>query len=131
MSWPVAETMMIEPTESESKEELDRFCAAMIGIRDEIRTVERGEVAAENSVVRNAPHTSDQLIGDWPHPYAKEDAFFPLKRTFEDKYWPPVRRIDNVHGDRHLVCSCPTIEDYMGSSRRTDRATVRVTLCRR
>ncbi|MEM8951417.1 MAG: aminomethyl-transferring glycine dehydrogenase [Pseudomonadota bacterium] len=113
MSWPVAETMMIEPTESESKEELDRFCAAMIGIRDEIRAIERGDVKAEESVVRNAPHTADQLIGDWPHPYSKEEAFFPLKRTFEDKYWPPVRRIDNVHGDRHLMCSCPPVEDYL------------------
>ena len=113
MSWPVSETMMIEPTESESKEELDRFCAAMIGIRDEIREVEKGEVAAEDSVLRHAPHTSDQLIGDWPHPYAKELAFFPLNRSFEDKYWPPVRRIDNAHGDRHLMCTCPPVEDYM------------------
>ena len=113
MSWPVPETMMIEPTESESKEELDRFCAAMIGIRNEIKVVERGEVNAEQSVLRNAPHTADQLTGEWTHPYAREDAFFPLKRSFEDKYWPPVRRIDNAHGDRHLMCTCPPVEDYM------------------
>ncbi len=113
MSWPVPETMMIEPTESESKEELDRFCAALIGIRDEIRMIEKGEVTAEDSVLRNAPHTADQLIDDWPYPYTKEQAFFPLKRSFEDKFWPSVRRVDNVYGDRHLICSCPPIEDYM------------------
>ena len=113
MSWPVPETMMIEPTESESKDELDRFCAALIGIRDEIRAIERGEVSTEDSVLRNAPHTADQLIGDWPYHYPKEQAFFPLKRSFEDKFWPSVRRVDNVHGDRHLICSCPPIEDYM------------------
>ncbi|MGI9488700.1 MAG: aminomethyl-transferring glycine dehydrogenase [Geminicoccaceae bacterium] len=113
MSWPVPETLMIEPTESESKDELDRFCAALIGIRDEIRAIENGEVATEDSVLRNAPHTADQLTGDWPYSYSKEQAFFPLKRSFEDKFWPSVRRIDNVHGDRHLICSCPPIEDYM------------------
>ena len=113
MSWPVPETMMIEPTESENKEELDRFCAAMIGIRDEIRMIEKGDVTAEKSVLRNAPHTADQLISDWPYSYPREQAFFPLKRSFEDKFWPSVRRVDNVHGDRHLICSCPPVEDYM------------------
>ena len=112
MSWPVPETMMIEPTESEAKDELDRFCQAMIGIRNEIRMVERGEMEAENSVLRNAPHTADQLTGDWPLAYPKDLAFFPEGKSFEDKYWPPVRRIDNVHGDRHLICTCPPIEAY-------------------
>ncbi|MDH3661083.1 MAG: aminomethyl-transferring glycine dehydrogenase [Alphaproteobacteria bacterium] len=113
MSWPVPETMMIEPTESESKDELDRFCAAMIGIREEIREVERGQVNAEDSVLRHAPHTADQLTGDWPHAYPKDQAFFPLGRSFEDKYWPPVRRIDNAYGDRHLMCTCPPVDAYM------------------
>ena len=112
MSWPVAETMMIEPTESEAKDELDRFCQAMIGIRDEIRAVERGDWSAEDSPLRNAPHTADQLTGDWTYPYSKDQAFFPLNRSFEDKFWPPVRRIDNVHGDRHLMCTCPPVEAY-------------------
>ncbi|MEM9442622.1 MAG: glycine dehydrogenase (aminomethyl-transferring), partial [Pseudomonadota bacterium] len=113
MSWPVAETMMIEPTESESKGELDRFCAAMIGIREEIRAIERGEMRADDSALRHAPHTADQLTETWTRPYSKTQAFFPLGGHGEDKYWPPVRRIDNAHGDRHLVCSCPPIEDYL------------------
>ena len=116
MSWPVPETMMIEPTESESKEELDRFCAAMIGIREEIREVEMGEIDAEDSVLRHAPHTADQLTGDWPYLYPKERAFFPLGRSFEDKYWPPVRRVDNAHGDRHLMCVCPPMEAYQDAA---------------
>ncbi|MGI9450338.1 MAG: aminomethyl-transferring glycine dehydrogenase, partial [Geminicoccaceae bacterium] len=116
MSWPVPETMMIEPTESESKEELDRFCAAMIGIREEIRAVENGEISAEDSVLRHAPHTADQLTGDWPYGYPKERAFFPLGRSFEDKYWPPVRRVDNAHGDRHLMCVCPPMEAYQDAA---------------
>jgi len=113
MSWPVAETMMIEPTESESKEELDRFCDAMIGIREEVRSVEQGEISAEDSLPRNAPHTADQLTVEWTFNYPKDQAFFPLGRNHEDKFWPSVRRIDNAYGDRHLVCSCPPIEDYL------------------
>jgi glycine dehydrogenase len=112
MSWPVPETLMIEPTESEAKAELDRFCDAMIAIRDEIRAVEQGEVDAGDSVLRNAPHTADLLIGDWPYPYAREQAFFPQQAVREDKYWPPVGRVDNVYGDRHVVCSCPPLEAY-------------------
>ncbi|MGI9492827.1 MAG: glycine dehydrogenase (aminomethyl-transferring), partial [Geminicoccaceae bacterium] len=112
MSWPVPETMMIEPTESESKDELDRFCAAMIGIREEIREVEQGKVNAEDSVLRHAPHTADLLTGEWPYAYPKDQAFFPLGLSFEDKYWPPVRRIDNAHGDRQLMCICPPVEAY-------------------
>ena len=113
MSFPVAETLMIEPTESEAKRELDRFCDAMISIRQEIQEVADGKVDAEDNVVRNAPHTHHLLLeGDWSRPYSKERAFFPLPALREDKYWPPVGRIDNVYGDRHLVCSCPPIESY-------------------
>jgi glycine dehydrogenase len=112
MSWPVPETLMIEPTESEAKAELDRFCDAMIAIRDEIRAVERGEVDAKDSLLRNAPHTADLLLGDWPHAYSREQAFFPQETVREDKYWPPVGRVDNVYGDRHVVCSCPPLEAY-------------------
>lgn len=114
MSWPVAETMMIEPTESEAKRELDRFCDAMIQIRQEIRDVEEGKADAENNVLRNAPHTHHLLMETpWSKPYTKEQAFFPLPATREDKYWPPVARVDNVAGDRNLVCTCPPLEDYM------------------
>jgi glycine dehydrogenase len=112
MSWPVPETLMIEPTESEAKTELDRFCDAMIAIRDEIRAVERGEVAAADSVLRHAPHTPDLLLGEWSRAYSKELAFFPDHAVREDKYWPPVGRVDNVYGDRHVVCSCPPLEAY-------------------
>ncbi len=113
MSWPVADTMMIEPTESEAKREIDRFCDAMIAIRREIADIESGKADAHNNLLRNAPHTHHLLLdGEWPHPYSKEQAFFPLAALAEDKYWPPVGRIDNVYGDRHLVCSCPPIESY-------------------
>jgi glycine dehydrogenase len=84
----------------------------MIAIREEIRAVERGEVAAEASVLRNAPHTADLLIGDWPHSYTRKQAFFPQQAVRDDKYWPPVGRVDNVYGDRHVVCSCPPLEAY-------------------
>ncbi len=112
MSFPVPETLMIEPTESEAKRELDRFCDAMIGIRDEIRAIEQGVADADDNVLKNAPHTADRLIGDWPHPYARQAAFFPAQGQLEAKYWPPVGRVDNVYGDRHLVCACPPIEAY-------------------
>jgi len=113
MSFPVVDTLMIEPTESETKRELDRFCDAMIAIRQEIRDVEDGKVAADNNVLVNAPHTHHLLLeGDWPHPYSKEQAFFPLPGLREDKFWPPVGRVDNVYGDRNLVCSCPSIDSY-------------------
>jgi glycine dehydrogenase len=112
MSWPVPETLMIEPTESEAKVELDRFCDAMILIRDEIAAIERGEADAKDNLLRNAPHTADLLIGDWSHAYGKEQAFFPQEAQREDKYWPPVGRVDNVYGDRHVVCSCPPLEAY-------------------
>ncbi len=113
MSFPVPDTLMIEPTESESKRELDRFCDAMIQIRREIAAVEEGKADAEDNVLRNAPHTHALLLeGSWSKPYSKQEAFFPLPTPREDKYWPPVGRIDNVYGDRHLVCSCPPMEAY-------------------
>ena len=116
MSWPVAETLMIEPTESEGRAELDRFCDAMIAIREEIGAVERGEVAAADSVLRHAPHTQDLLLGDWSRSYAKEVAFFPQESVVRDKYWPPVGRVDNVYGDRNVVCSCPPLEAYQDAA---------------
>ena len=113
MSWPVPDTFMIEPTESESKREIDRFCDALIAIRQEIAEIERGEVEIENSPLRNAPHTHHLLLETpWNKPYSKERAFFPLAALREDKYWPPVGRVDNVAGDRHLVCTCPPLEAY-------------------
>ncbi len=112
MSFPVPDTMMIEPTESEGKRELDRFCDAMIAIRREIAEVEEGKVDKTDNVLKNAPHTHGLLLGDWKHPYSKEKAYFPLKEIKHDKYWPPVGRVDNVAGDRHLVCTCPPIEAY-------------------
>ena len=113
MSFPVADTLMIEPTESEAKRELDRFCDAMIQIRREIADVESGKADPEDNLLRNAPHTHHLLLeGDWTKPYTKEAAFFPLPALRADKFWPPVGRIDNVAGDRHLVCSCPPMEAY-------------------
>ncbi len=113
MSFPVPDTLMIEPTESEAKRELDRFCDAMIRIRREITDIEQGKVDPENNLLRNAPHTHHLLLETpWSKPYTKEEAYFPLHALREDKYWPPVGRIDNVHGDRNLVCSCPPPEAY-------------------
>ena len=113
MSFPVPDTLMIEPTESESKAELDRFCDAMLAIRAEIAEIEAGTVAYEDSALPNAPHTLDLLVAErWDRPYSKERAFFPLPGSREDKYWPPVARIDNVHGDRHLACACPPPDAY-------------------
>ena len=115
MSFPVHDTLMIEPTESEAKRELDRFCDAMISIRKEIEAVEKGIADAQNNLLRNAPHTHHLLVdadGVWSRPYTKEQAFFPLGGLREDKYWPPVGRIDNVYGDRNLVCACPPMAAY-------------------
>jgi glycine dehydrogenase len=113
MSWPVPETMMIEPTESESKYEIDRYCDAMIAIRQEIAAIESGEADPEHNLLRNAPHTHALLIQDeWDKPYSRQQAFFPLSGMREDKYWPPVGRVDNVYGDRHLVCTCPPLSAY-------------------
>jgi glycine dehydrogenase len=113
MSFPVADTLMIEPTESESLRELDRFCDSMIAIRKEIDEVEKGVADRNDNVLKNAPHTHKLLMGDWNHPYSKEKAYFPLKGYPNDKYWPPVGRVDNVFGDRNLVCTCPPLENYL------------------
>ena len=112
MSFPVAGTLMIEPTESESKEELDRFCDAMIQIRAEIHAVEHGTLDKDDNPLKNAPHTAAELVGEWSHPYSREQAVYPLPSLLEGKYWPPVSRVDNVYGDRNLVCACPSIESY-------------------
>ena len=112
MSWPVAGTLMIEPTESETKAELDRFCDAMLAIREEIREIEEGKIDAENNPLKHAPHTMEDLVKDWDRPYTREQACFPPGAFRVDKYWPPVNRVDNVYGDRHLVCTCPPMEDY-------------------
>jgi glycine dehydrogenase len=113
MSFPVVDTLMIEPTESESLRELDRFCDAMIEIRKEIGEVEKGTADRTDNVLKNAPHTHKLLMGDWKHPYSKEKAYFPLKGYPNDKYWPPVGRVDNVFGDRNLVCTCPPLKNYL------------------
>ncbi|MFF8564383.1 aminomethyl-transferring glycine dehydrogenase [Streptomyces albidoflavus] len=112
MSFPVAGTLMIEPTESENLAELDRFCEAMIAIRAEIEQVATGAWPAEDNPLRNAPHTARTLTGDWDHPYTREEAVFPAGVHAADKYWPPVRRIDQAYGDRNLVCSCPPLDAY-------------------
>ena len=113
VSWPVAGTIMVEPTESESKEELDRFCDAMIAIREEIRAIESGEVDAEDNPLKNAPHTHEMLIGDgWQHSYSRETAAYPAQWLRDYKFWPAVGRIDNAYGDRNLVCSCVGMEAY-------------------
>ncbi len=113
MSWPVAGTLMIEPTESESLKELDRFCEAMIKIRDEIREIEQGNSSKEDNVLKNAPHTAKTLIDSkWDREYERSKAAYPVDSLYENKYWPPVGRVDNVYGDRNLVCSCPSMEDY-------------------
>ena len=112
MSFPVAGTLMVEPTESEDLAELDRFCDAMIAIREEIAAVERGDVAATDSVLRHAPHTAASLAGEWDHPYDRATAAFPAGVEASDKYWAPVGRIDGAYGDRHLVCACPPPEAF-------------------
>ncbi len=113
VSFPVAGTMMIEPTESESKEELDRFCDAMISIHAEILEIESGRVDKQNNVIKNAPHTAEVVISDkWDRPYSREQAAFPTKAIRENKFWPSVGRIDNVYGDRNLICSCVGMESY-------------------
>ncbi|WP_079227339.1 aminomethyl-transferring glycine dehydrogenase [Pseudomonas putida] len=112
MSFPVAGTLMVEPTESESKEELDRFCEAMICIREEIRSVENGTFDKLDNPLKNAPHTAHELVGEWPHRYGRELAVYPLQTLSENKYWPPVGRVDNVYGDRNLACACPPMSVY-------------------
>ena len=112
MSWPVAGTLMVEPTESETKAELDRFCDAMLAIRREIADIEEGRIDAENNPLKNAPHTVEDLVGDWDRPYSRDQGCFPPGAFRVDKYWPAVNRVDNVHGDRHLICTCPPMSEY-------------------
>jgi len=113
MSFPVAGTLMVEPTESESKAELDRFCDAMIAIRHEIAAIEAGQVDRANNPLKNAPHTAAAVCGtEWNHPYSREQAAFPAPWLRIHKYWPPVARVDNAYGDRNLVCACPPVEAY-------------------
>lgn len=112
MSFPVAGTLMIEPTESENLAELDRFCDTMIAIRGEVEKVASGEWSADDNPLSNAPHTAAMLGGEWDHGYSREVAVFPAGVSASDKYWPPVRRIDGAFGDRNLVCSCPPLDEY-------------------
>jgi glycine dehydrogenase len=113
MSFPVAGTLMIEPTESENLAEIDRFCAAMIAIRQEITRVATGDYDRDDSPLANAPHTAPMLLAaDWKHPYSREDAAYPLGGDHRGKYWPPVRRIDQAYGDRNLLCACPPVEAF-------------------
>lgn len=117
MSFPVAGTLMVEPTESEGLAELDRFVDAMIAIRGEIAQIESGERDKLDNVLTNAPHTAQMLmVSQWEHGYSREEAAYPLSSLRHDKYWPPVARVDNVYGDRNLVCSCPPMEEYMESA---------------
>ncbi len=113
MSWPVAGTLMIEPTESEPKAELDRFCTAMLAIREEARAIEEGRMDRVNNPLMRSPHTVEDLVGEWDRPYSREEACYPPGAFRVDKYWAPVNRVDNVYGDRNLVCSCPPLESYV------------------
>jgi glycine dehydrogenase len=113
LSFPVPGTLMVEPTESEALHELDRFCDAMIAIRDEIRAVEQGRVDREDNPLKNAPHTAAVVMAsEWAHAYSREEAAFPLATLKQQKYWPPVGRVDNVYGDRNVMCSCIPMSEY-------------------
>ena len=113
VSFPVAGTLMVEPTESEPLEELDRFCDAMIAIRHEIQAVAEGRADAKDNVLKNAPHTAEDVSAtDWTHPYSREEAAYPVDSLRARKFWPTVSRIDNPYGDRNLMCMCPPIEEY-------------------
>ena len=113
MSWPVAGTLMIEPTESESRAELDRFCDAMISIRKEISDIETGALDKNDNMLKNAPHTAEEMADDeWTHSYSRIRAAYPVKSLKNNKFWPPVGRVDNTYGDRNLICSCPSMDDF-------------------
>ena len=113
VAFPVVGTLMIEPTESEPKEELDRFCAAMIAIRKEIQKIIDGEYTKEDNPIIQAPHTANEVCAnDWKHTYSRETAAFPIGYLHDWKFWPSVGKIDNTHGDRNLICTCPPIESY-------------------
>ncbi len=117
VSWPVAGTMMIEPTESEPKHELDRFCDALISIRSEMEAIASGKQDRQNNLLKNSPHTARQIASDkWDRPYSREQAAFPAPWTREHKFWPAVARIDNVYGDRNLFCSCPPVQEFVRNS---------------
>jgi glycine dehydrogenase len=107
LSFPVADTLMVEPTESESKAELDRFCDAMVAIHGELQKLKQGAWDAQDNPLHNAPHTAEELAGDWRHPYSREVAAYPLPALRAHKYWPPVKRLDQVYGDRHFSCTLP------------------------
>ncbi|MEM1314650.1 MAG: aminomethyl-transferring glycine dehydrogenase [Pseudomonadota bacterium] len=112
MSWPVAGCLMVEPTESEPKAELDRFCDAMLAIAEEAKAIEEGRLDPENNPLKNAPHTMEDLVGEWNRPYSREQACYPPGAFRVDKYWAPVNRVDNAYGDRNLVCTCPPMDSY-------------------
>jgi glycine dehydrogenase len=113
LSFPVPNTLMVEPTESETLQELDRFIDAMIAIREEVARVERGDWPQDNNPLKHAPHTAAMLLEEnWERPYSRETGGFPLASLKQGKYWPPVGRVDNVHGDRHLFCSCVPLSEY-------------------
>jgi glycine dehydrogenase len=117
MSFPVTGTLMIEPTESESRAELDRLCDALIAIRGEIRAIEEGRMDRKDNPLKNAPHTAAVVVSsNWTHPYSREVAAFPAPGSREHKFWPTVGRVDNGFGDRNLVCTCPPIEAYADAS---------------
>jgi glycine dehydrogenase len=113
VAFPVVNTLMVEPTESESKAELDRFCEAMIAIRKEIKEIEEGKFDKTDNVIKNAPHTCKLVVADnWEKPYTRQKAAYPLNWVRDNKFWPSVARVDNAYGDRNLVCSCAPIESY-------------------
>ena len=113
MSWPVAGTMMIEPTESESLSELDRFCDTLISIKSEIDMIKTGKYDKADNPIKNAPHTDIELASDeWNHKYSREQAAYPAKFLKANKFWPPVARVDNVYGDKNIFCTCPSMDEF-------------------
>jgi len=116
MSWPVAGTLMVEPTESEPLAEIDRFVEAMLSIRQEAQDIADGKIDRENNPLKNAPHTVADLVGEWDRPYTRKQACYPAGSFGVDKYWVPVNRVDNAYGDRNLVCTCPPMEDYLDAA---------------
>jgi glycine dehydrogenase len=114
VAFPVVNTLMVEPTESESKDELDRFCEAMISIRKEIKEIEDGKFDKVDNIIKNAPHTCKLVVADhWTKPYSRQKAAYPLNWVRDNKFWPSVGKVDSAYGDRNLVCACPPIESYM------------------
>jgi glycine dehydrogenase len=117
MSFPVPGTLMIEPTESECRSELDRYCDALVAIREEIRVVENGRWPRSDNPLKNAPHTAAEVTnGEWNHPYSRQQAAFPDRHTRDQKFWPTVGRIDNAAGDRSLICTCAPVQEYVSES---------------